>query len=417
MTKRYFPIKTATSCQLKWNWSTLYLNSGATASCHRTSGSALTPENFNDFHNHPQKIKDREDMLEGKWPETNCSYCKDIEDQGGVSDRIRQFSVPDLMPPELEQDPNATHITPQILEVYFNNFCNLGCLYCSPYLSSVIEKENKTHGEFKKDGIHLWQIESIDRQAPKLIPLFWKWFPEGFPKLKRLQCAGGEPLLQKEFDKLLDMIDQNPNKDCELSVITNLMVPEKRLVQYITKIKQLIANRKIKRFDITCSLDCWGPQQEYVRYGLDLKLWQSNFERLLKESWLTININQTISVLTVKTMPDLLRRVQEWRKQHYIGLWFSEVNPSPDYMKLNLFGNLEFEDSIKQIAELLPQETEQDKLAFDYMKSIFANGFNSEPDYKQINTLIVYLNEKDRRRNTNWRELFPWLEKYENNKY
>ena len=157
------------------------------------------------------------------------------------------------------------------------------------------------------------------------------------------------------------------------------MVPKKRLVQYITKIKQLIANRKIKRFDITCSLDCWGPQQEYVRYGLDLKLWQSNFERLLKESWLTININQTISVLTVKTMPDLLRRVQEWRKQHYIGLWFSEVNPSPDYMKLNLFGNLEFEDSIKQIAELLPQETEQDKLAFDYMKSIFANGFNSEP--------------------------------------
>ena len=418
MTKRYFPIKTATSCQLKWNWSTLYLNGGDTASCHRTTFSKLTPENFNNFHNLPEKIADRESMLDGKWPSPNCSYCKDIEDQNGVSDRIRQFSVPDLVPPELEQDPSATTVTPQILEVYFNNSCNLGCLYCSPYLSSTIEKENIKHGEFKQEGIHLYQTTTIERKAKNFIPLFWDWFPEGFPKLKRLQIAGGEPLLQKESNKLLDMIEQYPNKNCEVSVITNLMYPKEILENYISKVKTLIANRKIKRFDITCSIDCWGPEGQYVRHGLDLERWQSNFERLLKEPWLTININQTVSVLTVKTMPALLKKLKEWRKQHAIGQWFSEVSPGPEYMKLKMFGNQgEFDQAIKEIAELLPKETEQDKLSFDYMKDIFASAMTHELDQKQINNLIVYLNEKDRRRNTNWRLLFPWLEKYEKAKY
>jgi len=55
MSAKYFPIKTATACQLKWNWSTLYLHDETTASCHRTGWSPLTVENFDDFHNTEKK--------------------------------------------------------------------------------------------------------------------------------------------------------------------------------------------------------------------------------------------------------------------------------------------------------------------------------------------------------------------------
>ena len=34
---RVFPIHTKTACQLKWNWSTVYLTTENTASCHRTN--------------------------------------------------------------------------------------------------------------------------------------------------------------------------------------------------------------------------------------------------------------------------------------------------------------------------------------------------------------------------------------------
>jgi organic radical activating enzyme len=413
MAKKIFPIRTATSCQLKWNWSSLYLNSGATASCYRTSVSDLTPENFNDFHNTPGKIQDREDMLAGRWPEKHCGYCKNIEDQGGTSTRMTHIDIPDLVPPEVDSgNLTATHVTPQIVEVFFSNFCNLGCLYCNPTLSSNIEKENKKFGEFKQEGVDLGnQVEIIDRKAKDFIPLFWKWFPEGFPKVKRFHILGGEPLLQKEFDKLLDMIEKYPNKDCELTVITNLMLPQERLESYINKVKKLVAARKLRRFDISCSLDCWGPEQEYVRYGLDLEQWQRNFERLLKEKWIYLNINQTISALTIKTMPALLKQINKWRKEHKINQWFSGITPSPEYMNNAIFDNSEWSESLEEILSLMPCKTEQEKLAQDHMKSTLTDGGESNPE--EINKLIIYLNEKDRRRNTDWRKLFPWLIKYE----
>ena len=46
--------------------------------------------------------------------------------------------------------------------------------------------------------------------------------------------------------------------------------------------KNLLVKKKIKRFDINCSIDCWGKRQEYIRYGLNLDNWQKNFEMLTK---------------------------------------------------------------------------------------------------------------------------------------
>ena len=76
MSKTYFPIRTATSCQLKWNWTALYLNGGFSRTCHRTAETPLTPENFNNFHNTEVVLDDRTRMLQGLWPETSCLYCR-----------------------------------------------------------------------------------------------------------------------------------------------------------------------------------------------------------------------------------------------------------------------------------------------------------------------------------------------------
>jgi hypothetical protein len=52
---RAFPIQTKTACQLKWTWSTVFLTTGTTASCHRTNHHEFDKEVF-DFHNTPEKI-------------------------------------------------------------------------------------------------------------------------------------------------------------------------------------------------------------------------------------------------------------------------------------------------------------------------------------------------------------------------
>ena len=129
---KYFPIKTATSCQLKWTWSSIYLHTGTTNSCHRVENTYLTPDTFKNFHNTPKKIADRELMLDGQWPQGGCEYCKKIEDAGGSSDRLLHLNIPNLTPPELDIDASATSVTPRIVEVYLDNVCNMSCVYCEP---------------------------------------------------------------------------------------------------------------------------------------------------------------------------------------------------------------------------------------------------------------------------------------------
>lgn len=407
--KKYFPIQTDTACQLKWNWSTLYLNSGATRSCHRTTESILTTENFSEFHNTAIKIADREQMLNGQWPKEHCGYCREIEELGGFSDRQRQSTVPDMYPDELDIDSTATKISPTLLEVYFNNTCNLGCLYCGPDLSSTIETENKQFGSFKKHGV---ELISIDNQFKTLVPEFWKWFPTGIKTIKRIHVLGGEPFYQREFDKLLEMFDTTPNPQCELNIVTNLMVPKKRIERYLIQFKKLLIERKIKRVDITCSIDCWGAEQEYVRWGLKLDQWEENFKLLMENKWIYLNINQTISALTIKTMPELLIKLKEWRKDRRIGHWFSGVTPDPSYLKGEILSK-EFINDAEKILSLLPQQSDEDIQAYNYMSGILKQILSATQSDTEIKKLIVYLNEKDRRRNTNWRELFTWLIKYE----
>ena len=408
MSNTYFPIRTQTSCQLKWNWTSLYLNGGFSRTCHRTAETQLTPENFENFHNTDIVLSDRKRMLQGLWPEESCSYCRRLEESGGMSDRLRQIDIPNMSPPELLDDPTAVVVSPTVLEVFFNNTCNLGCLYCTPFLSSVINAENQKF-DFDQPGLNL---KPVDTHYKDLSPYFWKWFPTGFPKLKRFGVLGGEPMYQKELDKLLDMIEANPNPDCELNIVSNLMVSTDRVAMFVERFKHLTQTNKIKRVDITCSIDCWGPQAEYVRWGLDLDQWLKNFELMISNDWLYININQTVTALTIKTMPELLTRLAEWNKVMPVHQHFSLPAPGPSFLHPAILGGQEFKEDFEKILSLMPRATDEDKITHEYMSGIARSICASEVNPAEIKKLMTYLNEKDRRRGTDWEPLFPWLVEY-----
>lgn len=402
MPDRYFPIKTQTACPLKWSWSTLYLYDGLTASCHRTGWGDLTTDNFDQFHNTDKKLQERKDMLEGQWPSNSCAYCQKIEEHNGFSDRHLHLSIPNQYPEELDVDPTLTNVTPTILEVYFNNVCNLSCLYCMPTLSSKINQENKKFGDFDHHDVTLKSVDIVDTSP--LVEKLWSWLDQHSTKLKRFHVLGGEPLYQAEFYQLLDYLEKTSHPNLELNIVSNLAISSVKLEEVCDRFANLLAKKKLKRVDVTCSIDCWGKEQEYVRYGLDLDLWNTNFNILLNKKWIKLNINQTISVLTIKTMPELLSRLAEWRKVRSVGHFFSEVTPGPTYMMPHIFGNTVFKEDFDKILDLMP-----DSESKQYMIGI-ANRINqSAPDWTEIKKLHVFLNEKDRRRNTDWKKTFPWL--------
>lgn len=405
MTAKWFPIKTETACQLKWAWSTVRLYSGTTSSCHRVQPDSIDADNFANFHNTPKKLRDRALMLNGEWPQGGCEYCKHIEDAGGFSDRKLHLNIPDQTPVELETNPVAINVTPKILEVYFDNVCNMSCLYCWDGFSSKIQQENAKHGRFEKHGV---VIDNIATRADTtaLTSSMWLWMERNHHHLARFNVLGGEPFYQKQFEQCLDFFEHHPSPNLEFNVVSNLMISSDKLRTIIDKIQNLVTSQKIKRFDLTASIDCFGAEQEYVRYGLDLEQWKTNFEFLVNQPWIVLNINQTLSGLTIKTIPEMLTYVNQVKGTRPVGHYFSTVVMTHEFMHPGIFGHGFFDKDFTEILECIPEST-----ARQYMQGIQMQ-INAEPrDQNKINQLGIFLDEMDRRRNTNWREVFPWLTK------
>ena len=408
MQHKYFPIQTETACQLKWTWSSLYLYDGTTNSCHRVDRSPLSVDSFGLFHNTAKKLQDRQTMLAGNWPKGGCDYCEKIERAGGSSDRKLHLAIPDLTPLELNNDPEAILVTPRIVEVYFDNTCNLSCIYCHNGFSSRIHHENDKFGTFEANGVTIANTHQRHPEQEQLTEELWAWLDSNYTTVRRFHLLGGEPFYQKQFDTCLDFMYNHTNKDLEFNVVSNLMISHNRLRSYIKRIKALVAERKIKRFEVTASIDCWGAEQEYIRSGLDLTEWQKNFEYLVSERWITLNINQVVTALAMPTMPKLIEYVNQHRQDREIGHHLITVN-DPTYMNPDIFEPGFLNGYFEQVLAVMPEATWQQQEAKKYMAGVQQQIEKARANPVEQQKLKTYLNEIDRRRNTNWRETFPWL--------
>ena len=432
---RIFPIKVEPACLLKWSWSTVYFNSGTSNSCHHVHRHKIDPDNFDNFHNLPAKIKARELMLDGQWPGDGCEYCQRVEESGGTSDRQHALNLQgDICqhPPELNSDPTATHTTPTILEVYFRNTCNMACVYCGPDVSSRWEEEDrKFNSNFKNTEYTTKYNDQFDVRLPqenphydKMVNDLWAYLEKDdrYRILRRYHILGGEPFLIPELDDSIEFWDQHPNQDLVFSIITNLNIPHERFKKYVDRFEKLVFEKKIWKFQITGSIDAWGPQQEYTRYGLDLSLWEKNFELMVTKPWVTLSINSALSALTIKQLPLLLEKINHWnslRPAEYqtVDHVFNEpimhsFNTTSQFDDPYIFGPGVFDQDFDKIIDLMPTHNQSQIAVKNQMSSIAQAVSNTPRDSTKINLLKDYLDKLDYRRKTNWRNIFPWLESY-----
>ena len=405
----HFPIKTATACNSKWTWSTIWLNKGKTSSCHRVDSVPIDPDNFANFHNLPKKIADRELMLKGEWPTGGCEYCQKIEVAGGHSDRQHNNNIGGYVPIELAIDPTATHVTPRIVEIFAQNTCNFNCVYCAEDLSSQIQNENKKFGHI--NGVERVPIISKP-QTIEYFDQFINWLEENIQNLMRLHLLGGETFIQHDMmERVFDIIERKPNSDLQLNIFSNFNAPEKYWVDYTNRIKDYCKAGNLGRFDLTCSIDCWGPQAEYVRHGLDLDILENRLAWAAEQSedWLYLNVNQTVSSMTIKTMPGLIEKINKYNQHRHIGHYFMFVDgytfQHPDVFDYSMWAG-----DFNNILSIMRNDTVEDKETLERMVGLQKRLQNTcKQDSQKITQLHNYLDELDRRRGTDWRSLFPYL--------
>lgn len=399
-------------CAYKWGWSTVFLQRAETSSCHRTTSDKLVPGDFANFHNTPIKLRTRRAMLNGDWPGYGCEYCKKIEQAGGISDRLdfnNHDDVDQYIPSKLRIDQNAFKISPTMLEMYFSNLCNMNCVYCDPTYSSKWEAEAKKFGLRSEEWFKERMLSREDYE--KVLAEFWVWFKENCRTLKKYNILGGEPFFQPELYQNIDFFETMPCPELQVTVFSNLKVEENKFRNTLKQIQSLVDRKHLKSFRITASLDCWGPQQEYVRTGLSLTQWEKNF-RILRREFpdIAVQIHGTISCLTIKTLPELMELINEvnFGKEHWEQVhWSHNLVVSPKHMAPGIFPEGYFDEDFEKIISLMPQEMAKQTMR-GYQKTINAAPY----DHGLILTLKEELTKIDQRRNMDHRPLFPWLEDF-----
>jgi organic radical activating enzyme len=350
-------------------------------------------------------------MLDGIWPGQGCEFCKEVEDVGGISDRMMQTKIPNY-PTELYVDKTATITTPTTVEVFFDNKCNLSCVYCCSRNSSKIQAENKKYGTIQLKNVPDTKNSVKDVNYEENKHLFWKWMEQNSTNVENFNILGGEPFIQDDFNTTLDFFKNTPSPNLTIVIVSNLTILPRKFNAYILQLKELVLNKQIRAVHVVSSIDAWGPEEEFVRYGINLNMFDENINSMLdQDDWLSVSINQTITSLTINGMPMLIDKINEWRKKKDIGHYGGKVIEH-DHLNPIHFGPDFWNETLDLVISKMQNKTYNEQQAVNIIKSEQLR-FNSSTgvNVEMKQELFLYLDEIDKRRNTNWRNVFPYLTK------
>ncbi len=290
-------LKSPSFCLAKWLQVTIHLQNGQTHSCHHPKTHRVPLEELkNDtsaLHNTSRKKQVRKEMLEGTRPE-ECNYCWNIEDvhKENFSDRsiksAQKWAIPRME--EVENLPWDASINPSYVEVSFGNECNFMCAYCAPQISSSIMNELRKHGPYsslevyseenlKSEGLYPFSKE----EREPYVDAFWDWWPELLKDLKVFRITGGEPLLNSNTFRFLDYLKTHPMPHLTVAINSNLGVPKPIFDKFLTEIKFITGNKLIKEFQLFTSVDTYGKNAEFLRFGLNYSEFMGNVRTFLNE--------------------------------------------------------------------------------------------------------------------------------------
>lgn len=433
-------------CLAKWTQLTLNLQSGHTHSCHHPTSHRVSlmevKRNPSALHNTRFKKKQRKIMLEGGRPD-ECDYCWKIEDNSqSFSDRVYKSSEPWSSPyyDEIKNSHYRSNFNPTYVEVSFSDVCNFKCSYCGPAFSNKWKEEIIKHGCYKTTtnfndieylkSIHMYPLP-LNEDNP-YVKAFWKWWDELYRNLHTFRITGGEPLLTKDCFRVLDYIinQKQPNRNLNLSINTNLGVSDEKFNLFIEKIDKIINEGKINEFILFTSVDGWGKQAEYIRYGLEFNKWWDRLHILLKKlPSITIIVMSTYNALSVPSYKTLIKNIYDLKEEYHnpYRYYGSSVMLDTSYLRwpphqtINILED-KWGEKIKEQAQLM-DFYEQVRVGLDgygytdmeinKMKRTY-DWFNSTKNNKekQINKkdFNVFIKEHDKRRGTDFLNVFPELE-------
>ena len=231
-----------------------------------------------------KNIAIKSDMLDGK-KSAGCYKCYS-PDGGSGGDYLRNTQLRQFENwlPDFSIYDNPENFQLQYADLRMRNTCNYACVYCGPVFSSTWAAELK-------------QFVNTDNTS---INTVLEFFYDNISTIKKVYLAGGEPLLIKENELLLErLLEVNP--DCTLLVNTNLSVIEgNRIFELLTKFNSV---------HWLISVDDIEQRYNYIRYPGNWDLFSSNLDILTRTAPQThlILFNMVYTGLNAKSIFNCVR--------------------------------------------------------------------------------------------------------------
>lgn len=426
-------------CLAKWHHTTIYLQTGETHSCYHPAPHPIDIKKIgwdpSALHNTEHKKSERRAMMAGRRPE-GCQYCWNIEDMGPelVSDRhIRNASIyrPARLA-EIVEKGSDFRVNPEYVEISFGNECNFKCGYCHPKASSKFMNEIRDHGPYDMVDNHRCDIDWMtlyEEEGNPFVEAWWQWWPQIRHDINILRITGGEPLLHGSMWKLLDDLEANPMPNLELNINSNLGVKTVLVERMAAKVRRLLDAGHLKDFQLFTSLDTWGPQAEYIRFGLDLDTWERNLDVYMTTCRQPATLMVTFNALSVPNFRQLLAKILEWRKKYAPTdgkrRKFRDIRFDTPYLReplqydINILPKDEFMPYMEEcLAFMESNEDDMDKdkfgrLEVDKFRRVVRYMEKTAYDDDRLATgrrdFYRWFKEYDRRKGTDFRSTFPEL--------
>ena len=351
-------------------------------------------------------------MLQGEHI-SSCDQCAKMEEHGKISGREKQLLKVGIKLDNFEKTFRSstfynefenslkhrgdTELWPQDWQIDLGNYCNSGCIFCSPIYSS------KLANEFKKLGL----IENLPPKNwtddNKAVDRFVELLSQS-KKLSYLHFLGGETLITPAFKKiLLKLIEKGLNTNMSIGFTTNLTVWDESIVELLKQYKEV---------NLGMSIECLHPINDYLR-------WPSKIEKVkeILEKWIQLGKQQNW-LIQFRITPTIfsiahIKTIYDYAYTYDVGVESCNFLYNPSFMRMSVLPT----DVRQNIAKELQYWVNSKKLLFVEERIINTRDPNKAKDYilQDAMSYVDYLqNGPDE--SSSWPALVSYLKKLESSR-
>ncbi len=334
--------------------------------------------------------------------------------------------------------------------------------------------KNFEHNDVKAlENMNLMPLDVAQKDNP-YVQAFWDWWPQIYHNLRVFRMTGGEPLMDANTYKVLDYVNNHPHGQLELSITSNMCPPRQELFEkFMSTVKDMETIRvfedthnvnpetnnnwyiqsAFKHFMLFVSCDGYGEQAEYMRHGMEFPRLLNNARTFLRETRHTsVSFINTFNILSIPSLKQFLQMILDLREefggkhqQDYVvevapthgvvhppfvkkkfqriwfdipvlryPTWFMIQNAGPegvekiqDIIKF-MEDNVQGEDYSETFTGFKPYEI----LKLKRNLALMEEGIDSQQLRDNKENFYRFIQEHDKRRNTNFVKTFPEYEQF-----